>query len=161
MGCISSKQARSVKSPPAFDSSSSSVILGHNNAPIILDSSLQIHSGSGHLEKIREEPEKEDDDSVKHHHHHHHNGHSGNISKSLKKGASAKRAAFSFRFGRLTESEHVAAGWPTWLSAVAGEAIEGWLPLRSDKFERLEKVINQSDRQNQIRSIISNLIHQG
>ncbi|EPS68289.1 hypothetical protein M569_06479, partial [Genlisea aurea] len=46
----------------------------------------------------------------------------------------------SFKFGRLTEAEQVAAGWPAWLSAVAGEAIEGWLPLRSEQYERLEKI---------------------
>ncbi|KAI3726132.1 hypothetical protein L1987_65929 [Smallanthus sonchifolius] len=46
----------------------------------------------------------------------------------------------SLRFERFSEEEHVAAGWPSWLSAVAGEAIDGWLPLRSDSFERLEKI---------------------
>ena len=49
----------------------------------------------------------------------------------------------SFRLGNLqkyVEGEHVAAGWPAWLSAVAGEAIHGWLPLRADNFEKLEKV---------------------
>ncbi|KAI3808652.1 hypothetical protein L1987_24609 [Smallanthus sonchifolius] len=43
-------------------------------------------------------------------------------------------------FGRSTVAEHVAAGWPAWLSAVAGEAIDGWIPLKSDSFQRLEKV---------------------
>lgn len=49
----------------------------------------------------------------------------------------------SFRLGNLqkyVEGEHVAAGWPAWLSAVAGEAIHGWLPLRADNFEKLEKI---------------------
>ncbi|XP_076886843.1 cyclin-dependent kinase C-2 C-like isoform X1 [Bidens hawaiensis] len=41
---------------------------------------------------------------------------------------------------RFKEAEHVAAGWPSWLSAVAGEAIDGWLPLKSNCFERLEKI---------------------
>ncbi|CAI9109759.1 OLC1v1009654C1 [Oldenlandia corymbosa var. corymbosa] len=152
MGCISSKQARSKKkSPPAFDSS---VIIRQNGSGSgILDSSYnnKIHNsggGFGPLEKIREEPEKErEEESVKsrHHHHHHHsqpgNG-NFNPNKSLKNGNgnASKRAAFSFKFGRLTEGEHVAAGWPAWLTAVAGEAIEGWVPLRSDTFERLEKI---------------------
>ncbi|KAK1410197.1 hypothetical protein QVD17_36732 [Tagetes erecta] len=47
---------------------------------------------------------------------------------------------FSVRFGRSTVAEHVAAGWPPWLSAVAGEAIDGWIPLKSDTFERCEKI---------------------
>ncbi|KAM7471441.1 hypothetical protein LguiA_009624 [Lonicera macranthoides] len=49
----------------------------------------------------------------------------------------------SFRLGNLqkyVEGEQVAAGWPAWLSAVAGEAIHGWVPLKADSFEKLEKV---------------------
>ena len=49
----------------------------------------------------------------------------------------------SFRLGNLhryVEVEQVAAGWPAWLTAVAGEAIHGWLPLRAESFEKLEKV---------------------
>lgn len=132
MGCISSKHARSGKSVPPFNSS---VPVGDNGGTI-LDSSLQIHSGIGPLEKIREEPEKEEEEEEPVNRRH------GLFasSRSLKKGGSLKRAPFSFRFGRLTESEHVAAGWPSWLSAVAGEVVEGWLPLRSDTFERLEKI---------------------
>ncbi|XP_071707365.1 probable serine/threonine-protein kinase At1g54610 [Rutidosis leptorrhynchoides] len=53
-----------------------------------------------------------------------------------------KRPSFSFsiKFGRSTVAEHVAAGWPAWLSAVAGEVVDGWLPLKSDSFERFEKI---------------------
>lgn len=36
--------------------------------------------------------------------------------------------------------EQVAAGWPSWLSAVAGEAIDGWVPRRADTFEKIDKV---------------------
>lgn len=35
--------------------------------------------------------------------------------------------------------EQVAAGWPSWLSEVAGEAINGWIPRRADAFEKLAK----------------------
>ena len=34
----------------------------------------------------------------------------------------------------------VVAGWPSWLAAVAGEAINGWIPRKADSFEKLEKV---------------------
>lgn len=34
----------------------------------------------------------------------------------------------------------VVAGWPSWLTAVAGEAISGWVPRRAESFEKLEKV---------------------
>ncbi|MFS7922650.1 putative protein-serine/threonine kinase CMGC-CDK-CRK7-CDK9 family [Helianthus anomalus] len=36
--------------------------------------------------------------------------------------------------------EQVAAGWPAWLSAVAGEAINGWIPRRADTFEKINKI---------------------
>ncbi|XP_019152134.1 PREDICTED: probable serine/threonine-protein kinase At1g09600 isoform X2 [Ipomoea nil] len=36
--------------------------------------------------------------------------------------------------------EQSAAGWPTWLSAVAAEAIHGWLPRSADSFEKLNKI---------------------
>lgn len=41
---------------------------------------------------------------------------------------------------KALEGEQVAAGWPSWLAAVAGEAIKGWLPRRADSFEKLDKV---------------------
>ncbi|KAJ6711254.1 KINASE CDK9 putative-RELATED [Salix purpurea] len=34
----------------------------------------------------------------------------------------------------------VVAGWPSWLTAVAGEAINGWVPRRADSFEKLDKI---------------------
>ncbi|XP_011090850.1 probable serine/threonine-protein kinase At1g54610 isoform X1 [Sesamum indicum] len=36
--------------------------------------------------------------------------------------------------------EQVAAGWPSWLVAVAGEALSGWTPRRADTFEKLDKI---------------------
>ncbi|XP_052186741.1 probable serine/threonine-protein kinase At1g54610 isoform X2 [Diospyros lotus] len=36
--------------------------------------------------------------------------------------------------------EQVAAGWPAWLSAHIGEAIEGWFPRRADTFEKIDKI---------------------
>ncbi|TYI49624.1 hypothetical protein E1A91_D12G048200v1 [Gossypium mustelinum] len=34
----------------------------------------------------------------------------------------------------------VVAGWPSWLAAVAGEAINGWIPRTAESFEKLEKI---------------------
>ncbi|KAJ4960491.1 hypothetical protein NE237_020401 [Protea cynaroides] len=31
-------------------------------------------------------------------------------------------------------------GWPAWLSAVAGDAIEDWTPRRADSYEKLDKI---------------------
>ncbi|KAL8171242.1 hypothetical protein V2J09_023046 [Rumex salicifolius] len=36
--------------------------------------------------------------------------------------------------------EQVAAGWPSWLSDVAGEALNGWIPRRADTFEKIDKI---------------------
>lgn len=41
---------------------------------------------------------------------------------------------------RLPRGEAVAAGWPPWLTSVAGEAIEGWSPRSADSYEKLKKV---------------------
>ncbi|GMP54587.1 hypothetical protein CsSME_00019709 [Camellia sinensis var. sinensis] len=41
---------------------------------------------------------------------------------------------------KATEGEQVVAGWPSWLAAVAGEAIKGWVPRRADSFEKLDKI---------------------
>ncbi|GLJ49510.1 hypothetical protein SUGI_1049250 [Cryptomeria japonica] len=38
------------------------------------------------------------------------------------------------------EAEQVAAGWPSWLTAVAAEAIQGWIPRRADAFQKLDKI---------------------
>ncbi|XP_010457387.1 PREDICTED: probable serine/threonine-protein kinase At1g54610 isoform X2 [Camelina sativa] len=38
------------------------------------------------------------------------------------------------------ERKQVAAGWPTWLVTVAGEALVGWTPRRANTFEKLEKI---------------------
>lgn len=40
--------------------------------------------------------------------------------------------------------EHVAAGWPRWLTQVATEAVRGWLPRKSDSFHKLHKVVSFS-----------------
>ncbi|CAL9187438.1 unnamed protein product [Musa hybrid cultivar] len=36
--------------------------------------------------------------------------------------------------------ENVAAGWPSWLIAAAGEALNGWQPRRASSFEKLDKI---------------------
>ncbi|TKY66852.1 serine/threonine-protein kinase [Spatholobus suberectus] len=44
------------------------------------------------------------------------------------------------RVPKAIEGEQVAAGWPAWLSSVAGEAIKGWIPRSANTFERLHKI---------------------
>lgn len=98
------------------------------------------------MEKIKEEPEKENEEE---------SGGRKSATRELKKsksnktsnnsnkkGNSEKKSVFSLRFGRYTEAEQIAAGWPPWLTAVAGEAVDGWMPMRADLFEKLDKVVN-------------------
>lgn len=49
------------------------------------------------------------------------------------------------RLPKAAEGEQVAAGWPYWLAAVAGEAIKGWIPRRANTFEKLDKVCSFLD----------------
>ncbi|CAN1776886.1 Protein IMPAIRED IN BABA-INDUCED STERILITY 1 [Linum perenne] len=51
--------------------------------------------------------------------------------------------SLSFRLMNLhmfVEREQVSAGWPAWLSDVTGEAIQGWVPLKADSFQKLDKI---------------------
>ncbi|XP_010546634.1 PREDICTED: probable serine/threonine-protein kinase At1g54610 [Tarenaya hassleriana] len=41
---------------------------------------------------------------------------------------------------RNLHGEQVAAGWPSWLSEVCGEALNGWLPRKADSFQKIEKI---------------------
>lgn len=101
---------------PAFERQDSSAVLA--------SSSLRCRTGSGGPEP------KDDGERIE-------SGESG-------RGSSNFTNSRSFRLRNLhryIEGEQVAAGWPSWLSAVAGEAIQGWVPLKADNFEKLEKVM--------------------
>ncbi|GAB4845422.1 Protein IMPAIRED IN BABA-INDUCED STERILITY 1 [Ancistrocladus abbreviatus] len=114
MGCVSSKQAVSVT--PALDYSG----VLHDNAA---SGSRRNRVGSFDSEKKKKIGSAA--------------GESGRESSTC--GSESVR----FRLGNLqkyVEGEQVAAGWPPWLAAVAGEAIHGWVPLRADAFEKLEKI---------------------
>ncbi|XP_052194251.1 LOW QUALITY PROTEIN: probable serine/threonine-protein kinase At1g09600 [Diospyros lotus] len=45
-----------------------------------------------------------------------------------------------FSVSNGVDGAQVAAGWPLWLTSVAGEAIQGWVPRKADSFEKLEKI---------------------
>ncbi|EPS63681.1 hypothetical protein M569_11103, partial [Genlisea aurea] len=38
------------------------------------------------------------------------------------------------------DGAQVVAGWPSWLTSVAGEAIKGWIPRKAESFEKLDKI---------------------
>ncbi|PKA52511.1 putative serine/threonine-protein kinase [Apostasia shenzhenica] len=43
-------------------------------------------------------------------------------------------------FHKQVEGELAGAGWPSWLCAVAREAVQGWIPLKAESYEKLEKI---------------------
>ncbi|KAK3005841.1 hypothetical protein RJ639_015774, partial [Escallonia herrerae] len=54
-----------------------------------------------------------------------------------------RRSRATSRLSNLPKHRHgerVSAGWPTWLSDVIGDAIDGWLPRRADSFEKIDKI---------------------
>ncbi|XP_013699458.2 cyclin-dependent kinase C-2 C [Brassica napus] len=63
--------------------------------------------------------------------------------KSKRLGGSDSRVGKSLLSGlshRNIEAEHAAAGWPSWLCEVASEAVHGWVPLKAEAFQKLEKI---------------------
>lgn len=129
MGCVSSKNLKSPLSSPTSP---------RPDSPIRTSSK----HGGNKLDKIKEDhAENERVDFRK--------------SSSLKKcrtSSIGKSCGFPIRLGsvKLTQGggydgeQNVAASaaaWPAWLTAAAPQAVEGWLPLRSDTFRKLEKVI--------------------
>ncbi|KAJ8452303.1 hypothetical protein Cgig2_006108 [Carnegiea gigantea] len=118
MGCVNSKGGVSVT--PALDHSG-----------VFRDNAVAgTGSGRSRVGPTDSEKKKFFGDSVS-------RGDSGRVSSTC------GSESVSFRLGNLqkyVEGEQVAAGWPAWLSAVAGEAIHGWLPLSADSFEKLEKI---------------------
>ncbi|KAL0355478.1 UNVERIFIED_CONTAM: protein IMPAIRED IN BABA-INDUCED STERILITY 1 [Sesamum radiatum] len=128
MGCVSAKQAVSV-TPAALDHSgginggSGRSRVGSCGGAGGLVAELELN-----LKKVKKRGATESGSEM---------GESGRTSSN---GCGSE--SVSFRLGNLhkyVEGEQVAAGWPAWLSAVAGEAIQGWVPLKADSFEKLEK----------------------
>ncbi|XP_062151128.1 protein IMPAIRED IN BABA-INDUCED STERILITY 1-like isoform X3 [Alnus glutinosa] len=143
MGCISSKQAvRAAANANAAGSSPVSVHTTHsinnnnnNNGAamtVVASRSLRNHSGALELDSVKIRKEEGSDDR------------SREVKKSKKDTSrSHSKSSFSFKLGfshRHVQAEQAAAGWPTWLTAAAAEAINGWIPLRADSFEKLEKI---------------------
>ncbi|EYU44145.1 hypothetical protein MIMGU_mgv1a0032121mg, partial [Erythranthe guttata] len=162
MGCVSSKKQRSQS--PDFDDHeqvvvSSSAFPGRtaNRSTTRSASSgpVHVHASSGPLtKKVKEDPDIEavvvvDDESgkIKIPDFDDADG-SANFTAALTRGPSQKKApapapaaGFTINFGRLSEgAEQAAAGWPAWLTSVAADAVDGWVPLSSDTYERLDKI---------------------
>ncbi|KAL9669166.1 hypothetical protein QQ045_006708 [Rhodiola kirilowii] len=118
MGCRHSKQAVVVESP-TFEFS---VAIGSSGS-LVLDSSLKNPS------RFRDKGKAGEEKSIE--------------PSKLSSRSSSARFSVSFRLGslrRCVEAEQAAAGWPTWLTAVASEAIHGMVPLPADNFVKMAKV---------------------
>ncbi|XP_061358090.1 cyclin-dependent kinase C-2 C-like [Gastrolobium bilobum] len=114
MGCINSKNAVAGDSPPS---------------PAVGDIVEVVHASSrGHSGLLVVEPRTSSEE------------HKKNFSKNNSKKSSS---SFSFKIGfshRYVEAEQNAAGWPSWLTAAAAEAVQGWVPLKADSFQKLDKI---------------------
>ncbi|KAL0456306.1 UNVERIFIED_CONTAM: putative serine/threonine-protein kinase [Sesamum latifolium] len=69
------------------------------------------------------------------------NGHRRNSTTELR-GANGMQQPMSriLSMRNGVKGEQVAAGWPSWLSSVAAEAIKGWSPRSPDSYEKLNKI---------------------
>ncbi|XP_010553990.1 PREDICTED: probable serine/threonine-protein kinase At1g54610 [Tarenaya hassleriana] len=128
MGCISSKSTACLEdpngSPPVHD---------RENAPgMISGFSSKNASGQHHHRLVDHSLEESYEDS-----------HIRRSRKPKKSGSSDLKTGVSLVSGlshRNIEAEQASAGWPAWLCSAAAEAVHGWVPLRAEAFEKLEKI---------------------
>ena len=127
MGCVNSKKAKSRASPEPYYVHSAATT---DKASVIVEAASGAHSGILIFENKGGEQKSEEgnQEEIKY---------KKNSSKGI--GSQSLRLRLS---RRLVEAEQNAAGWPHWLTASAGEAIQGWVPLRADSYEKLDKVVN-------------------
>ncbi|KAH9676701.1 protein IMPAIRED IN BABA-INDUCED STERILITY 1 [Citrus sinensis] len=132
MGCVSSKKAAKAAGSPVFEASVSKT-RASENATLNLNYVFSSKNPSGALDFGSKEGERSEDKPK-----------GSRELKKLKKGSSNKKSnAFSIKLGlslRHVDAEQIAAGWPAWLTAAAGEAVYGLVPMRAESFEKLEKI---------------------
>ncbi|KAK9698327.1 hypothetical protein RND81_08G096500 [Saponaria officinalis] len=133
MGCISSKRA--APTSPALDERGEIWVkrsASHrNNTSSSIVKKFSPNEDEKIIELFDEEGEERD------------NERNGKRLKASKSKSTYSNLSSNLKFGSVTSqvvAEQAAAGWPGWLTAVAGEAIHGWVPLRADSFEKLEKI---------------------
>ncbi|WCJ25663.1 Protein kinase superfamily protein [Euphorbia peplus] len=133
MGCVSSKRARN--SSPVLDYSSVF-------PPPREEGSLRHPSGSLRKDEREASSRRRKDDVVQDRSGSGH-GNGGQLKRVRRRSSGGFSGPISFKFGfsqRNVAAEQIAAGWPSWLSSAAAEAIHGWVPLKADAFVKLEKI---------------------
>ncbi|KAJ8753355.1 hypothetical protein K2173_019754 [Erythroxylum novogranatense] len=125
MGCVSSKQTVSVT--PAVEHSCGSKS-GQNDVGSKFEKSYCGNSDNDNNNKNKQKKKGE-------------LSWGSECGESGRASSNGESLSFSLRnLHKYLEGEQVAAGWPAWLSAVAGEAIHGWIPHRADAYKKLEKI---------------------
>ncbi|PNX54458.1 putative serine threonine-protein kinase, partial [Trifolium pratense] len=124
MGCVNSKKTGEADtvSPvgPYVYSSSSRKRSNGSGRSMVVETSPSSRGNSGVVVNVT-----------------HQQQHQGDLKPAeWKKGDLNVKIGFYHRF---VEGEQIAAGWPSWLTSVAGEAIHGLVPLKTDSFEKLDK----------------------
>ncbi|KAJ7949755.1 Kinase family protein [Quillaja saponaria] len=153
MGCICSKECSEkdkvdeLESEKELDKSSVQLVapapskreevesqLGGGSGSVrpISKSSSRANAGSVHAPLDDEEKELVNIGSIKGHH---------QRRATLDLGASSgpSQVPKIHRMSHGAEGEQI-AGWPSWLTSVAGDAIKGLVPRRADSFEKLDKI---------------------
>ncbi|KAG8051792.1 hypothetical protein GUJ93_ZPchr0001g29821 [Zizania palustris] len=149
MGCAASK-GLAVASPPSAASSSSAteLVLGPGGGsasiwsrPVWLEAYEVGGDGEGKY------PEKKD---------------AAAVAAVVVHEANGDYSGVGVRLGnvhRYVEAEQVAAGWPSWLSSIAAEAVHGWVPLKADSFEKLEKASTPAIKAPSFPLLLTPLMH--
>ncbi|KAK4279406.1 hypothetical protein QN277_011192 [Acacia crassicarpa] len=121
MGCINSKKAFARDSPKYVRSVSAATT---DKRSSVAEPPSRVQSGVLTSETKAEQQPSED-----------------RIQDGKKFRKNSPRGTDSLRIShRFVEAEQNAAGWPPWLTSVAGEAIQGWVPRKADSFEKLDKI---------------------
>ncbi|OIT03642.1 PREDICTED: probable serine/threonine-protein kinase At1g54610 [Nicotiana attenuata] len=111
MGCVASKQTVSVT--PACDQYSGTLRENDDSDALVPEFDLK----RGELSGL--------------------SGVASKLNESVKENSNGDQSVSLMKY---VEGEQVAAGWPVWLSTVAAEAINGWLPLKPESFQKLDKI---------------------
>lgn len=102
------------------------------NSRVSIKSSLRLHSVKA--EPVEQNPKDKIIDRPA-------SGHRRNLTSDSMQGRGRQdpvTSVMSIPHGAKGEAD--TAGWPPWLTSVAGDAVKGWTPRSADSYEKLKKV---------------------